>query len=261
MRPILLQLGPITLYGYGLMVALGTAVAMWVGVRFVRRDGLDLDACVNVGVATALAGLLGARAFYYLIEWESLSHLPWYYFFFFWEGGLVFYGCLAVGLPTAIVLARHYHLPLPRLLDIGAPALAIGQAIGRVGCFLAGCCHGLPWPGGACAVVFTDPHSLAPRGVELHPTQLYTSAALLLIFGALIWLWPRRRFYGQIFFSYAVLHAVARIIIEQFRGDFRGEPICGAVTPTAFFAGCLALAGVVALIWLWRKQGRHRSEQ
>lgn len=259
MHPILLQIGSFTLYSYGVMVAMGTAVCMFYGLHLVYKDGLDPDKCTNVGVVTMLSGLLGCRLAFYIIEWEKLQYQPWYEFFFLWQGGLVFYGGIAVGLPVAIVMIRLYKLPMLKLMDIGGVIAPLGQAIGRIGCFMAGCCYGAPWESGVCAVTFTDPHSLAPRGVPLHPTQLYTSGALLLIFLIMLVIRKRRRFYGQVFFTYTLLHGIARMIIEQFRADFRGEPLFGDVAPTAVFAGCLALGSAVVLFILWRRSLKQGS--
>ena len=242
MHPILLQIGSFTLYSYGVFVALGTAACMFFGLYLVHKDGLDPDKCTNVGVITMLSGLLGTRLGFYIIEWDKLQHQPWYEFFFLWQGGLVFYGGIAVGLPVAIILIRYYKLPTLKLMDIAGVIAPLGQAIGRIGCFMAGCCYGKPWEGGVCAVTFTNPGSLAPRGIPLHPTQLYTSAALLLIFVITLIVRKRRRFYGQVFFTYTLLHGIARMIIEQFRDDYRGEPLFGDVAPTAVFAGCLPWA-------------------
>ncbi|MEW5913121.1 MAG: prolipoprotein diacylglyceryl transferase family protein, partial [Thermodesulfobacteriota bacterium] len=166
--------------------------------------------------------------------------------------GLVFYGGLAAALGVGLWLFWRWRLPGLTVMDCVAPALALGQAIGRLGCFAAGCCYGQAWPGGWCAVTFSDPRTLAPPNLELHPTQLYTSAALFLITGLLLWLWRHRRFAGQIFFAYGLLHGVARVIIEQFRDDWRGAPL-GPLTATGWFALGLAVVSAGALIYLSRR--------
>ncbi|MBU1742494.1 MAG: prolipoprotein diacylglyceryl transferase, partial [Proteobacteria bacterium] len=151
-------------------------------------------------------------------------------------------------------------LPLLRLMDVAAPGLALGQAFGRLGCFSSGDSFGKPFDG-PWAVTFTDPHSVAPQGIGLHPTQLYASGALFLIFLVLLWLWPRRRFSGRIFFVYGLLHGAARLIVEQFRGDWRGEPILGLITPTGLFALGMAVLSLLALVWLsYRRRDRNRGD-
>ncbi|MBU1154479.1 MAG: prolipoprotein diacylglyceryl transferase, partial [Proteobacteria bacterium] len=141
--------------------------------------------------------------------------------------------------------------------DLLAPSLARGQALGRVGCFFSGDSYGKPFDG-PWAVVFSAPHSLAPLGIPLHPTQLYTAGALLIIFALLTWLLPRRRFAGQVVLTYGLLHGVARLIIEPFRADWRGAVVVTGLTPTGLFALGLALVCLLGLFWGLRRQRRTR---
>ena len=123
-----------------------------------------------------------------------------------------------------------------KILDILAPSLAIGHVFGRMGCFFAGCCYGeycdLPW-----AVVFDDPNSLAPLGFSLHPTQIYSSLGLLIIFLVLIKMSRLKKFEGQIFTGYLFLYSVFRFVIEYFRGDPR----------MMFFEGLFSIAQVISV--------------
>ncbi len=252
MHPIIFQLGPLTLYSYGAMLALGAGLGLITLSRLARANGLDPDRVSSLALWVLLAAIAGSRLVFVLLEPASFLARPWRVFFF-WEGGLVFYGGLAGGLLTGVLLARRWGIPFLKLLDCFAPSLALGQAIGRIGCFLAGCCYGLPWDGGWCAVTFTDPHTLAPPGLPLHPTQLYSSAALFVIFGLSLLVWRRRRFAGQVFFAYGFLHGVARVVIEQFRGDWRGEPLVAGLTPTALFALGFAVFSAAMLVYLSRR--------
>lgn len=253
MHPILFKLGPVTLYTYGAFLALGAGCALWLLGRLSRSAGLNPERVQSLALGVLVAGLIGSRLGFVLIEWPAFARHPWR-IFSFWDGGLVFYGGIIGGLLVGWWLARRWAIPLLPLLDCFAPALALGQMFGRLGCFSAGCCYGLPWEHGACAVTFTDPHSLAPRGVPLHPTQLYSSGSQALILAFLLWLWPRRRYSGKIFFSYAMLHGVARVVIEQFRADWRGAPLFWGLTPTAVFALGLALMGAVGLWFTSRRR-------
>ncbi len=256
MHPILFSIGPLTIHTYGVLLALGAALGMLLYTRLARSAGQDPDRAMSLALWLLVSGLVGSRLMFVALEPHQFAAAPWRVLAI-WEGGLVFYGGLAGALIVGIILTRRWKLPVLTLMDCVAPGLALAQAVGRLGCFAAGCCHGLPWPGGWCAVTFNDPNTLAIRGVELHPAQLYTSAALLLITGLLLLLWRRRSFAGQIFFTYGFLHGIARVIIETFRGDWRGEPLLG-LTPTAWFALGLAVFSAGALVYL-RK--RHAGKQ
>lgn len=249
MHPILLQLGPFTLNTYGALLALGAGLGLWLLSRLARNSGLDQDRALNLALFVLLGGLAGSRVAFVMLEPEVFATQPWRVLAI-WEGGLVFYGGVAVSLPLGWWLARRWGLPLLPLMDCFAPALALGQAFGRLGCFSAGCCFGAPWPDGWCAVTFSDPHTLAPPGIPLHPAQLYSSAELFALCGLLLWMWPRRRFAGQIFFSYGLIHGIARVVIEQLRDDYRGALIIAGLTPTALFALGLAAFSLVMLIHL-----------
>ncbi|RJX34302.1 MAG: prolipoprotein diacylglyceryl transferase [Desulfarculus sp.] len=251
MYPILFSIGPVAVHTYGVLLALGAALGLWLLGRLARLAGLDADKISSLAIWLLISGIVGARLLFVLLEPAQFLAQPWRVFFV-WEGGLVFYGGLAAALVVGLWLIRRWRLPTLTVLDCAAPALALGQAVGRLGCFAAGCCYGLPWPEGWCAVSFSDPLTLAPPNQELHPTQLYTSAALFIITVLLLFLWRRRRFAGQIFFAYGLLHGVARVIIEQFRGDWRGEPL-GPLTPTGWFALGLAVVSAGALIYLTRR--------
>lgn len=252
MHPILFQVGPITIHTYGLMLALGVGLGFWVLGRLASRDGLDSDKIMSLALWVLLAGIVGARLGFMVLEPGSWWERPWQ-LFAIWQGGLVFYGGVAAAVPVAWWLARRRGLGFLRLGDLLAPALALGQAFGRLGCFFSGDSYGLPFDG-PWAVVFSDPHSIAPKGIPLHPTQLYISGALFLIFAFVMWLFGRRRFTGQVFLAYGISHGVARLIIEPFRNDWRGEALGGLITPTGLFALALVAACLAGYVLLQRNK-------
>ncbi len=255
MYPELISFGPITIHTYGAFLALGVGLGLFLISRLAPGNGLDPDRMVSLALWVVAAGLIGSRIVFVILEWENFADSPWR-LLRFWEGGLVFYGGLAAGIPTALILVKRWKLPALPLLDCFAPALALGQFFGRLGCFSAGCCYGQPWDGW-CAVTFDHPLSLAATGIPLHPTQIYHAAELLLVFGVLMLLWKKRTFPGLIIFTYGLLHGVFRVIIEQFRGDYRGDPLIGSLTPTAVFALAIAVFSGIALVYLYQKHKKQ----
>ena len=142
-------------------------------------------------------------------------------------------------------------MPLWKTADILAPALALGQTLGRLGCFLAGCCYGrpsdTPW-----AVTFTDQACLAPVNTPLHPTQLYSAFTNLAIFVILLIFSRRNKIAGRVFWTYVLLYGLTRSIIENLRGDFRGAEVFGLLS----ISQALGLTGVVVAIVMLARASR-----
>jgi phosphatidylglycerol---prolipoprotein diacylglyceryl transferase len=169
----------------------------------------------------------------------------------------VFYGGFLAALIAAVWFARRNGLALWPTLDVLAPATAIGQAVGRLGCLAAGCCFG-KHTDCAWAVTFRDPVAQrtvgTPLDVPLHPTQIYESLATLALFFLLLWLAPRKRFRGQVAATYLLGYALLRFVIEFFRGDDRGTVLRGALSTSQFVALLVALAVIALLPRLWKRQ-------
>jgi len=221
MHPILFQIGPITVFAYGIMIALGFCAAFWLAEKEGARRGLEEKNIHDLGSLILVSALVGSRAFYVALEWRQFADEP-LRAFAIWEGGLVFYGGLLLAVPLVLLYVKRNKVPIWAAIDTAAPCVSLGQFFGRIGCFLAGCCYGAettaPW-----GVVFSNEVGLAPRGIPIHPTQLYSAAGNLFLFAFLyFWVRPRQRFDGQIFGLYLVLYPAMRFIIEFFRGDPRG---------------------------------------
>jgi len=260
MFPRLFSVGDVfTLHTYGLMVALGLLIGIYTAGRFAPRIGVEPETVWNLGIYMALAGLVGAKLALVFSEWGYYSSNPREIFSAATlHAGGVWHGGLLLAIATGAWYTWRHQLAFAALGDVYAPGIALGHALGRLGCFSVGCCWGkptdVPW-----AVTFTNPYSAqlvgVPLGTALHPTQLYEAAAEAVIFALLVLLWRRRSFSGQIFASYLMLYAVARFLIEFFRGDPRGG---------TFFDGALslpqvasvALLVVAGLFWLYQ---RHRA--
>ncbi|UCG39391.1 MAG: prolipoprotein diacylglyceryl transferase [bacterium] len=256
MLPELVTVGPVTVHTYGLLVALGILSAVILAELLHRRSGGQPGRIVDMALMVVLAGLLGARLMFVLVNLDYYSRFPME-IFLIWKGGLVFYGGLLGGMAAFIVLIRVHRLPLWEMLDIGAAAVALGHAIGRLGCFTAGCCYGQP-TGVPWAVTFTDPRCLATEVLNepVHPTQLYSFFFLAALTVFLVWLRPRRSFAGQMTASYLILYGLFRFGVEFLRGDPRGTmTLLGATLSTSQWASIVAvLAGAVLYVILSRRK-------
>jgi phosphatidylglycerol:prolipoprotein diacylglycerol transferase len=198
-----------------------------------------------LGFWLIVAGLLGARLFYVLFHLREFAAKP-LKVFFYWQGGLMFQGAVLVAAATAFFLLKKRKQSFWPMADAVAPALALGQSIGRLGCYAAGCCFGRPAHHGPLTVVF-PPGSAAPSGFPLYPTQLmeaFSLMAIAIFLGARL---SKKPAPGRVFALYALLAGGLRALLEQFRGDFRGAPI-GGQAPTFWLALGLMAFGVWGLI-------------
>ncbi|MBN2033130.1 MAG: prolipoprotein diacylglyceryl transferase [Deltaproteobacteria bacterium] len=248
MFPDLFSIGPLTVHTYGLFVALGFALGISITIKMGKRRGISPQQVMDMAFVMILFAILGSRLLYVFMNFHHFRGHP-LDAFKVWQGGLVFSGgFLAVAAAMAWYL-RNQHLSFWAAGDLWAPALALGQAVGRIGCFMAGCCFGkptdLPW-----ATVFTHPHTLAPPNIPLHPTQLYASFAGFAIFAVLIFVNRARKFQGQVFLWYLILHSTARLFIERFRADNRGFIPGTEMSLTQLISALVLLAAIVGLFVL-----------
>ena len=223
MFPILFHIGKFTIYSYGVLAAAGFLAGLWFAYRRAPRAGLDPNKIWNLVIYGILVSLAVSKIWLILSAWDYYSANPGEIFSVatFQSAG-TFYGGLLGALIWTAVYTYLQKMPLLPVLDLCSAPVALGHAIGRLGCFAAGCCYGKPtsldW-----GVTFSNPTaekiSGTPLGVSLHPTQLYEAAAEFLNVGLLIWLGAKRRFPGQIFGAYFVLYGIERGTIEFFRGD------------------------------------------
>jgi phosphatidylglycerol---prolipoprotein diacylglyceryl transferase len=240
---------------YGLLVATGVFVGLWISVRFSQKQGIDPDHAWNFGIAVVLAGILGSKILYIINDWSIYAANPREIFSLSTlQAGGVFSGGLIGAFAAAAWYIRKHHLPALRICDAFAPGLALGHAIGRLGCFAAGCCWGKPtthfW-----GVTFTNPLAAqlvgTPLGVPLEPTQLFESAVELANFFILAWMIKRKKFDGQVFAAYLILYGVARYFLEFIRDDpGRGSVFGGVMSGTQLIAIGLVVGG--GLIWWWK---------
>ncbi|MDA8078427.1 MAG: prolipoprotein diacylglyceryl transferase [Nitrospiraceae bacterium] len=255
MFPVLIKIGPFTLHTYGFLIAIGFLVALGIAVMRAKRAGLSPEKITDIGFYSLLAAIVGSRLFFVGQNWSFFSSRP-LEIVKIWEGGLVFYGGVLLAVPTALWYTRKQGLPLWKTADVWAPSIAIGHAIGRLGCFCAGCCYGKPADSLSWAVTFTHPETLAIRGVPLHPAQLYESGAEFLNFLVLIFLGRRASFDGRLFWVYILNYSIIRSVVEVFRGDeVRGFLLPGVSTSQGI--SVIMFLGAAIMLLRLRKQGER----
>ena len=251
MFPKLFSIGSFYLPTYGVMVALAFLAGLWITVKLARRSGLNAELMTNLAVYVALAGMLGAKLLMIVFDWNHYIANPSDIFSLATlQAAGVFQGGLILALVTAFLYLRHQGLPPLATADAFAPGLALGHAIGKLGCFAAGCCWGIetkvPW-----AVTFHSPEAAVLTGVPiemaLHPAQLYESSAEALMFGFLYWRFGRAHAPGQIIGMYLVGSSAIRFLIEFTRHHEQALPFGLPLSITQWIAIGLAAAGAILL--------------
>jgi len=254
MFPRLFELGYITVYTYGVLLAAAYLLGLQLARVRAKNRGLDANRVLDLGIYIIISALLGAKLLLLITDFKSFTADPRELLTLARSGG-VFYGGLIVAVVVALWYIRRVGLPLWTTCDVFAPGIALGHIVGRLGCLFAGCCYGKPTdkPWG---ITFTDPFAATnvgtPLGVPLHPTQLYEAGAELVILMLLLTTERKGRAYpGRTFWLYMLLYAVSRFIIEFFRGDERGT--VGMFSTSQFISILLAPLAIVMLVYLSRQ--------
>lgn len=245
MYPELVRIGTFPITTYGVFLAVGMLLALFAASRLAARDGLPRERIYDLGLWTLIGGLLGSKILMFFVE----DNVQIFSLDFLRSGG-VYYGGFLGGFLAVAILIHLYKLPFWKVADAFAPAVALGQALGRQGCFAAGCCWGketgLPW-----GVHFTElGHEYTgvpvygPIGNELflHPTQLYESFFMLVVFASLVYLHRHKKFDGQVLIAYGIVYSIFRFLIEFVRDDPRGD-LFGLTTMTG-----LSTSQIISLV-------------
>jgi phosphatidylglycerol:prolipoprotein diacylglycerol transferase len=226
MYPEIFHIGSFPINTYGVLLAIGLLLALFVAAKLAARDGIPKERVYDLGLWTIIGGLIGSKILMFFTE----DNVQIFSLDFLRSGG-VYYGGFLGGLLTCFLLIHFYKLSFWKVADAFAPGVALGQFFGRQGCFSAGCCWGkecdLPW-----AVNFSEAGHEATgvpiyhadgSAMFLHPTQLYESFAMLAVFAILFYLHKRKKFNGQVLIAYMILYPIVRFTIEFFRDDPRGN--------------------------------------
>lgn len=217
MAPVLFHVMNMPIRSYGLMMAVAFLVGIWIARRRSPERGFDPNMVVDLSVFVILASVAGARAGYVLVRWDHFAGDPMSVFRL-WEGGLALYGGMLTGTAAGLLFFRNRGIDIWRGSDLLIPSIAIGVAVGRVGCFLNGCCFGeacdLPW-----GVVFGEGSAAGHQfpGIHVHPTQIYEALIALAVFFVILIVEKRKPFDGFLLWLFVILLAVSRFIIDPLR--------------------------------------------
>lgn len=250
MHPILFRIGPLALRSWGLMLLIGFLLGYWLAVKRASRYGVPKSMLLDLALYLLLAGIIGGRLVYVLLN------LPFYVsnpiqILAIWNGGLSFYGSLGAGVLTTLLFCRRRGIGFLQIADLITPSLVLGYAFGRIGCFLNGCCYGvpttLPWGVKFPGVFFGEP---------VHPVQLYASAANFLFMFLLLWFdKEKKKVTGQTFSLYMMLYALYRILAEILRKGATAQILFDGMTQAQVASIILFFIGV----YLWVKLGRKKE--
>ncbi|WP_010532135.1 prolipoprotein diacylglyceryl transferase [Lentibacillus jeotgali] len=262
MDPVFLEIGPLTIYWYGLIIAFGAFLGLYVATKESDRLGLQKDLMVDLVVFAIPVAIIFARIYYVIFEWDRYTGGPWWDVFAIWEGGIAIHGALIGSVLTAIIFARVRNVSFWQLADIAAPSLILGQAIGRWGNFMNQEAHGGP----ISEETSNSFHTYLPDfimnqmcidGVMYHPTFLYESVWNVLVFILLLVLRRRNPLRGEVFLSYLMAYSFGRFFIEGMRTDSLYVP--GTEIRMAQLISVAIILAVIALIWYRRKSGMARN--
>ncbi len=260
MYPRIADLGPVTIHTYGVLLALAFIAGIWLASRNAKKVGINPDLIWNMGLIIIFSALVGAKLLLFISDFTYYFQNPREIFSLStlrYTG--VYYGGLLFALAASVWYTRKTKLAAWTVADISAPGIAIGQAIGRLGCLASGCCFGkttqMPW-----GITFSDEYAYnnvgVPLNIPLHPTQIYESLGTFLLFLFLMWRLSRKRFHGQIILEYLLLYAPLRFVIEFFRNDNRGFVLHGLLS-TSQFIGILTFLIAIAVYYYLR----HHSKE
>lgn len=257
LNPIFIQIGPISVYWYGVIIASGLFLGLYLATKEADRLGLKKDLIVDLIVFAAPIAIVFARIYYVIFEWEMYQGGPWWKLIAVWEGGIAIHGALIGAVLTTIVYARIRKVSFWQLADIVAPSLILGQAIGRWGNFMNQEAHGGP----ISEAAYQNFHQYLPdfimnqmciNGTMYHPTFLYESFWNIIVFVLLLLIRKYNPVRGELFLSYVMMYSVGRIFIEALRTD---SLYFGPLKQAQLLSVILIIGSIVLIIY------RRKSKQ
>lgn len=271
MYPILFEIGPITVRTYGLLLAVSFIAGILLALRRSRARGLNQNQMINMSLLIMVAGIVGARIMYVIPHWNEFSANPLDIISPFQSSGsigltgLTMYGGFIAAVLVSILYLRAKRLSVWKACDAFAPSIALGIGVSRVGCFMNGCCFGLPTESslGVVFPAFSAAGSFYPD-VPLHPTQLYNAVLGFGLFGLLMWLDRKPRHDGFLFAVLLIAEPVTRFFVDLFR-YYESSMTLGSLGGIALSVNqgiSIALCGLGLLLLGWaRTRARQRSSR
>ncbi|RDW15690.1 prolipoprotein diacylglyceryl transferase [Oceanobacillus chungangensis] len=249
---VFLEIGPLTIYWYGVIIATGAAIGLWLAMKEADRLRLNKEILIDFIVFAVPIAIIFARIYYVIFEWERYATGPWWGVFAIWEGGIAIHGAVIGGVLTAIVFARVKNISFWQLADILAPSLILAQAIGRWGNFMNQEAHGGPIAEESIAAfyrVLPDfiMNQMTIDGVTYHPTFLYESTWNILVFILLLLLRRMNVLRGEIFLSYIIFYSIGRYFIEGMRTD--SLYVVGELRAAQLLSILLIILGIILIIY------------
>jgi phosphatidylglycerol:prolipoprotein diacylglycerol transferase len=264
-QPIAFQLGPLTIHWYGVMIALAFLAGLWTATRRARRENISGEQTADIVLWLMIGSIIGARTAYVTTYWrDEFANQPLSEIFMIQHGGLVYYGGFIGAVIAGYIYLRWKKMPFWKTSDVLAPSIALGNAFGRIGCLLNGCCYGrptdVPW-----AITFTNPlaHELSgtPLNVPLHPTEIYDALDNFILYLLLAWLFRHKKFDGQVLATFLIGYAITRTFMECFRGDYPPDHIHYGLTPGELASVPIFIAGLLLAVLLSRRSEAKRGQK
>ena len=255
MKNELFTIGPLTVYGYGFMIATGV-LAAWIVTEYrAKKQNLDSEHVFSLVLWCLMGGLLFAKLLFWITEWKSIAEDPGFFFDTLTDGFVV-YGGIIGGILVGWLYCRIKKLKFLEYFDLMMPSIALAQGFGRIGCFLAGCCYGKE-TSGPLAVTFTN-SDFAPNNVALIPTQIYSVFLDFAHFLLLLYVAKHKKADGQVAACYLIFYSIGRFVIEFFRGDIERGSV-GVLSTSQFISIFTTVAGIILLLTVVKKQKQEAN--
>lgn len=246
----LFSIGPFTVHGYGLFIAIGVIAALFTGEARAKKRGMDADVIYPMTFFCVVLGFAAAKVLFCIVEWKDFIADPKRVLT---GSGFVVYGGILGGVLVAYLYCRAKKLHFADYFDLMLPSVALAQAFGRIGCFMAGCCYGRETDS-CIGIAFTNSH-YAPNGVKMIPTQLISSAGMFVIAGILFYYGRKERRKAKVGALYMILYSIGRFCVEFLRNDYRGE--VGILSTSQFISLFVLAAGLV--LFFWKKKSEEKA--
>lgn len=253
MKMDLCSIGPITIHGYGFMIGIGVLVCIALGVYRAKKTGvIPEEVVLDIAIYGLVSGFLGAKLLYVIVEFEHFLKDP---MSVLGSEGFVVYGGIVAGVLSAVLYCKVKKISFLECFDLLAPSISIAQGFGRLGCLMAGCCYGRVTDS-FLGIVFPE-GGMAPAGVKLLPTQIFSSLGDFAITAILLWYYNKRKNVGDVGAVYMGLYAVGRFLLEFLRSDDRGSI---GILSTSQWISIVILAGALILHQMNRKRTAKENE-